>query len=123
MRKKATQNISLVLITAVLASCNNQEKQQPTAQQRVYMRADTSAPYTEVTNEYNQTRHGGGIGSSPLLWYMAFRHLGGGMGFSNNRLHPNSVYGNNTAKSNAYAAQRGGFGSSSSSKMSKSSGS
>lgn len=120
MRKKATQNISLVLITAVLASCNNQEKQQPTtAQQRVFMRADSTAPYTEVTNEYHQNRHvGGGIGASPLLWYMAFRHLGGGMGFSNNRLHPSSVYGNNTAKSNAYAAQRGGFGKSAEEKSS-----
>lgn len=121
MRKKVSQSVSLVLITSVLASCN-QEPKIDTKQQRVYMRADSTAPYTEVTNDYQQSRHGG-MGASPLLWYMAFRHLGGGMGFSNNRLHPSSVYGNNTAKANAYSAQRGGFGKSATNKSSSSFGS
>ena len=51
---------------------------------------------------------------SALLWYMAFRHLGGGMGYSSSGINQKSVVGNNTAKANAYnkATQRGGFGSS-----------
>lgn len=73
------------------------------------MRADPSAPYTEVTDNYAQGHSGGGMGSS-LLWFMAFRHLSGGLGYANNNLHPQSVVGNNTAKAAAYQAQRGGFG-------------
>lgn len=110
MRKTTANSIQLVLITAVLASCAQPGDTQNTAQtQRVFMRADTTAPYTEVTNNYTQTHGGSGMGSA-LLWYMAFRHLGGGMGYANNSLHPQSVVGNNTGKAAAYQTQRGGFG-------------
>jgi len=123
MRKKTTTSIQLILITSVLASCNQAAPTTTANTQRVYMRADTTAPYTEVTQNYNQQRsHGGGMGTA-LLWYMAFRHLGGRNGYANNSLHPNSVVGNNTAKANAYQTQRGGFGKSATNSSSRSSGS
>lgn len=101
----------MVLITSVLASCAQPHNQQSTeGKQRVFMRADATAPYTEVTNNYHQEqRSGGGMGSA-LLWFMAFRHLSGGFGYANNHLHPQSVAGTNAAKAAAYQAQRGGFG-------------
>lgn len=116
MRKSTAKNIHLVLITSVLASCAQPQMQQNTEdKQRVFMRADSTAPYTEVTENYKEGgNRGGGMGSS-LLWFMAFRHMGGMMGYSNNSLHPKSVVGTNAAKSSAFNAQRGGFGKSSSS--------
>ncbi len=112
MRKKTSKSIQLVLITSVLASCAQgpSQSQNTTDKQRVYMRADSTAPYTEVTNNYEEgRRNGGGMGSS-LLWFMAFRHLGGGLGYANNNLHPQSVSGTNAGKAAAFQAQRGGFG-------------
>ncbi|WP_033564637.1 hypothetical protein [Sphingobacterium sp. SYP-B4668] len=108
MRKSSAKNIQLVLITSVLASCA-QPRQNSEDKQRVYMRADSTAQYTEVTNNYSQGQTGGGMGSS-LLWFMAFRHMGGMMGYANNSLHPQSVAGTNAAKAAAFKAQRGGFG-------------
>ena len=110
MRKKASRNIHLVLITSVLASCSQQALQQSPDQQRVYMRADSTAVYTEVTDQYNQQRQGGGGMGSAFLWFMAFRHLGGGLGYANSGLHPSSVAGANANKAAAMKAQRGGFG-------------
>lgn len=110
MRKKTSSTIKLVLITSVLASCGTAQSPPEENKQRVFMRADSTAPYTEVTNDYrDQHRTGGGMGSS-LLWFMAFRHLGGGLGYANNNLNPNSVSGTNVKKSAAYQAKRGGFG-------------
>lgn len=117
MNRKSSKAVSLVLITAALASCSKTpEKEENKEQaQKVYMRADSSAPYTDVTEQYNQQRHssGGGMGSA-LLWYMAFRPLmGGGMGYSSNGLSHQANVGNNTTKSNAVKKQtsaRGGFG-------------
>lgn len=111
MRKKASKNIHLVLITSVLASCG-QPASTPRADsgQRVFMRADSTASYTEVTDQYNQQRHhSGGMGSA-FLWFMAFRHLGGGLGYGSSSLHPSSVAGANAKKAAAMNAQRGGFG-------------
>lgn len=114
MRKKSSTTIKLVLISSILASCgNNTTDTKPTqasAQQRVFMRADSTATYTEVTDNYQQGRsHGGGMGAS-LLWFMAFRHMGGAMGYANSSIHPSSVAGNNVRKAAAFKAQRGGFG-------------
>jgi len=110
MRKTATNSIKLVLITSVLASCAPpNDKENAESKQRVFMRADSTAAYTEVTGNYTQGHSGGGMGSA-LLWFMAFRHLGGGFGYANNSLHPQSVAGTNAAKAAAYQAQRGGFG-------------
>lgn len=124
MRKKATTSIQLILITSVLASCNQSAPTTASNTQRVYMRADTTAPYTDVTSNYQQGGHSGmgGMGTA-LLWYMAFRHLGGRNGYSNNSLHPNSVVGNNAAKSQAYQTQRGGFGKNATNSSSSSTGS
>lgn len=114
MRKRTTTSLQLVLITAVLASCSRPEPKRDIAggpQQQVFMRADSTAPYTEVTQQYDRHQRAGGHGmGSALLWYMAFRHMGGGLGYANNNLHPSSVSGTNTAKANAYKATRGGFG-------------
>lgn len=123
MRKKASSTIKLVLITSVLASCAHTEPPAEASKQRVFMRADSTASYTEVTNDYkDQHRTGGGMGSS-LLWFMAFRHLGGGMGYANNNLNPNSVSGTNAKKSAAHQAKRGGFGNTAASSQSSSFGS
>lgn len=119
MRRKSSKAVSLVLITAALASCAKPQEDQE-QKQRVYMRADSSAPYTEVTEQYNQQRSGGmGMGSA-FLWYMAFRPMmGGGMGYTSNGINPKSNVGTNTHKANAYAktqSARGGFGKTSSAK-------
>ncbi|MTG96925.1 MULTISPECIES: hypothetical protein [Myroides] len=114
MKRKSSKAVSLVLITAALASCSKVEEQKGDVQ-RVYMRADSSAPYTEVTEQYeNQRSHGGGMGSA-LLWYMAFRPMmgGGGLGYTSPGLHQQSNVGTNTAKANAVKktqTTRGGFG-------------
>lgn len=116
MRKASAKTIKLVLITSVLASCAQAPQKPETDKQKVYMRADSTAPYTEVTDNYKEGQGrsgGGGIGTS-LLWFMAFRHMGGVMGYANNNLHPQSVSGTNAQKAAAYKAQRGGFGKSAS---------
>ncbi|MCC9042556.1 hypothetical protein LNQ81_07615 [Myroides sp. M-43] len=119
MNRKSSKAVSLVLITAALASCSktpDQEEQNKEQEQKVYMRADSSAPYTDVTQQYNQQRShsGGGMGSA-LLWYMAFRPMmGGGMGYASQGLSHQANVGTNTAKSNAvkkHTSSRGGFGS------------
>lgn len=110
MRKSSAKNIQLVLITSVLASCAQPQQQHTDGKQRVYMRADSTAAYTEVTDNYRSGHGtGGGMGSS-LLWFMAFRHMGGVLGYANNSLHPQSVSGTNATKAAAFNAQRGGFG-------------
>lgn len=112
MKRKSSKAVSLVLITATLAACSKPTETKED-QQRVFMRADSSAPYTEVTNQYTESRGGGmGMGSA-LLWYMAFRPMmGGGMGYTSNGISPQSNVGTNAAKSDAYKKQaaRGGFG-------------
>ncbi|HLW42021.1 MAG TPA: hypothetical protein VKY82_06600 [Flavobacterium sp.] len=114
MKKRSSKAVQLLLITSVLASCSKPApKTENEVKQQVFMRADSTAQYTNVTQQYDQQRsHSGGMGSA-LLWYMAFRHLGGGMGYASSGLKPQSVVGTNTAKANAYnkTATRGGFGS------------
>ncbi len=115
MKRKSSKMVSLVLITSVLASCSKPQEE-TTEKQKVFMRADSSAPYTEVTQQYQQQQSGGGMGmGSALLWYMAFRPMmGGGMGYTSNGIAHQSNVGNNTSKANAVKTQaaRGGFGSS-----------
>lgn len=116
MKNRSTKAIKLLLITSVLASCNKPKTDQENSlKQQVYMRADSTAQYTNVTKQYQQQHsNGGGIGNT-LLWYMAFRHLGGGLGYASNGLNSKSVVGTNTAKANAYGnSSRGGFGKSAS---------
>ena len=101
---KKSKYVQLVLITAVLASCNRQEKEWESGN-KVYMRSDTTAPYSRA--------HHSGIGTA-LLWYYAFRPFGTfsngayqRAGYYSNGLHQSSNIGNNGLKS---AAARGGFG-------------
>ena len=115
MKRRSSKLVSLVLITSVLASCARPQEKEEEEKQRVFMRADSSAPYTEVTEQYQNSRSGGmGMGSA-FLWYMAFRPLmGAGMGYASNGLAPKSNVGTNKAKAQAVKTQttRGGFGSS-----------
>ncbi len=120
--KKASKVVTLVLISSVLSSCMNREEAPVMNNaQKVYMRADSTAPYTDVTSNYSSNSggsHHGGMGSS-LLWFMAFRSLtGGGMGYASQGLHQQSNVGTNAAKAQAYKSQtvRGGFGKSASSR-------
>ena len=120
--KKASKVVTLVLISSVLSSCMNREEAPVMNNaQKVYMRADSTAPYTDVTSNYSSHSggsHHGGMGSS-LLWFMAFRSLtGGGMGYASQGLHQQSNVGTNAAKAQAYKSQtvRGGFGKSASSR-------
>ena len=107
---KKSKIVSLVLISAALASCNKQPQStdwDDKNQKKVYMRSDTSATYT-------RTHHHGGIGTG-LLWFYAFRPYGSyntGMGyrrtgFYSGNLHTKSNVGTSAAKSNIV---RGGFG-------------
>lgn len=118
--KRSSKTVTLLLITSVLASCNKPKAENEEIAQKVYMRADSTAPYTEVTQNYSRHNGGSGMGSS-LLWYMAFRHMGGGLGYASGGLNQKSVVGNNPAKAQAYnkAVSRGGFGKTSSSSHSK----
>jgi hypothetical protein len=104
---KKSKSISLILITAALASCN---KKQPDneweAGNKTYLRSDTTAPYTNTRHHFN--------GASALLWYYAFRPYGGfsngifnRSGFYSNAINHNSNVGVNAFKS---GVRRGGFG-------------
>ncbi|MDB5192967.1 MAG: hypothetical protein JWQ96_2530 [Segetibacter sp.] len=107
---KKSKYVELVLITAALASCNQPAKEKEwTSGNKVHMRSDTTAPYTNVRH------HGGGnmlLGMA--LWYYAFRPYGNynngsyqRAGYYSNALRPASNIGNNGFKS---AVTRGGFG-------------
>jgi hypothetical protein len=102
---KKSKYVQLVLITATLASCNRPNKEW-TSGNKVYMRSDTTAPYTHA-------RHHGGVGTA-LLWYYAFRPYGNysngvyqRAGYYSNALHESSNVGRNAFKG---AVSRGGFG-------------
>ncbi|MBL0145436.1 MAG: hypothetical protein IPP48_06415 [Chitinophagaceae bacterium] len=101
--------MKLVLITAALASCN--QNNTPTDWEngnggKTYLRSDSTAPYAR--SHY----HGGG------MWFYAFRPMysynTNGFftrnGFSSNAIPMASNYGTNYSKSRAV---RGGFGRSS----------
>ncbi len=111
---KKSKLVSLVLITAALASCNKNEAQSSGAsgdwgdakEKKVYMRSDSTAPYTRT--------HHSGLGTA-FLWYYAFRPYGSynnGYGYSragyySGNLHSKSNIGSSVTKSNIV---RGGFG-------------
>lgn len=75
---KKTKHISLVLITAALASCNRPSNQDWVnangEHRRVYVRSDSTAPYAPMTHP---------VGSP--LWYYAFRPYGSYSYFSGYR--------------------------------------
>ncbi len=101
---KKSKYIELVLITAVLASCNQSNKEWQSGN-KVYMRSDTTAPYSRA--------HHSGIGAA-LLWYYAFRPYGNynkgsyrRTGYYSRGLSERSNIGSNSFKA---AVSRGGFG-------------
>jgi hypothetical protein len=110
---KKSKLVNLVLITAALATAEQVAAQSgasagwdETADKKVYMRSDTTAPYT-------RTHHHGGLGTA-LLWYYAFRPYGSmgingyqRTGFYSQNLNPRSNVGSNPMKSHI---ARGGFG-------------
>jgi hypothetical protein len=103
---KKSKYIQLVLITAALASCNKPEKEWESGN-KVYMRSDTSAPYTQARH------HSSGVAGA-LLWYYAFRPYGNyrngayeRAGYYSGALSRQSNIGNNSFKG---AVSRGGFG-------------
>jgi hypothetical protein len=100
---KKSKYISLVLITAALASCNK-EKEWNEGEPKVYMRSDSSATYS-------RSHHG--IGTA-LLWYYAFRPYGR---YDNGRYNRSGYYSggisersNIGANANKSGIIRGGFG-------------
>jgi hypothetical protein len=100
---KKSKYIELVLITAVLASCNKPNKDWEGSGGKTYVRSDSTAPYSRA-------RH---YGSG--LWYYAFRPYGNyyngsyqRAGYYSNAIHENSNVGSNSFKSSVV---RGGFGS------------
>lgn len=105
---KKSKHIELILITAVLASCNQPNNDWDSSGSRTHVRSDSTAPYTRV-HHY----HGSGIGTA-LLWYYAFRPYGNynngyyqRAGYYSNAIHPSSNIGSNSFKSGVV---RGGFG-------------
>ena len=104
---KKTQHISLVLITAALASCNrpgNPDWVNANGEhRRVYIRSDSSAPYTPM-------HHPSGIHG----WYYAFRPYGSydffgyrRAGYYSSAISEKSNIGTNFTKSGIV---RSGFG-------------
>ena len=110
---KKSKAISLVLITAVLASCNKKETindwDNAGKGSKTYVRGDSTAPYAR--------RNHSGLGSA-LLWFYAFRPMYGynngvfgRSGFYSGGISNRSNFGTNSSKS---AIFRNGFGRSSS---------
>jgi uncharacterized protein YgiB involved in biofilm formation len=102
---KKSKTISLVLITAALASCHKEKPKEDWSGPKVYMRSDTTATYTRT--------HHAGIGTA-LLWYYAFRpyrgYYGGRYGrtgYYSSGISEHSNIGHNAAKASVV---RGGFG-------------
>jgi hypothetical protein len=101
---KKSKYVELVLITAVLASCNRPNKEWESGN-KVYMRSDSSAPYSRA--------HRSGIATA-MLWYYAFRPYGyfnngnyRRAGYYSGGLSEKSNIGTNTFKAEV---TRGGFG-------------
>lgn len=101
---KKSKYIELVLVTAVLASCNRPNKEWSSGS-KTYLRSDSTAPYT-------QARHHTGMGLG--LWYYAFRPYGNyyngsyqRAGYYSSSIHESSNIGSNGFKG---AVTRGGFG-------------
>lgn len=91
---KKSKFVTLMLITAALASCHKKEEHKG----RVYMRSDESAGYSH----------------SPILWYYAFRPYGiydhgvyHRQGFYSSGISESSNLGKSYTKSQTV---RGGFG-------------
>lgn len=101
---KKSKYISLVLITAALASCDKKEKGWDQDEPKVYMRSDPTASYSRSHHHI----------AGALLWYYAFRPYGrynngvyNRAGYYSGGIGERSNIGSNTGK---YGIIRGGFG-------------
>lgn len=113
---KKSSKISLVLITALLASCHK-EKEPSWDDQQVYMRSDSTATYSH-THCHN--------GNTALLWYLAFRPYGmySNGAYSHVGMYSNSISERSNIGTNSYksaVSSRSGFGNSGKSGFSSSS--
>jgi hypothetical protein len=93
-------NIKLLLLCVVLASCHPSHKDS----KKYYVRGDSTAPYSKSHH------HSSG------MWFYAFRPYGtvtngaySHVGYSNSAIHQSSNIGSSHTKSSIF---RGGFGSS-----------
>jgi hypothetical protein len=98
---KKSKSIQLVLITAVVASCNT-KKDDWESGNKTYVRSDTTAQYT-------RTHH---YGSGLMFWafrpfYSGATGIFGRSGYYSGAMSDRSNFGSNRAKSSSY---RGGFG-------------
>ena len=100
---KKSKHIHLVLITAALASCHHPNREW-TNGNRVYVRGDSTAPYTRAYHPYG----------TPGIWYYAFRPYGTyyfgsyhRVGYYSDAISENSNIGTSGSKG---AIVRGGFG-------------
>jgi hypothetical protein len=113
---KKSKIVTLVLLSAALNACKNKQDDWQSANngnnsnKKVYMRSDSSAPYTETRTVHHYH-------SSPIFWYYAFRPYSTynpttrsyqRSGFYSSGVSPQSNVGTNSFKSRV---SRGGFGS------------
>ena len=97
---KKSEFIKLVLVAAVISSCN---QQQGKSDKRIYMRSDTTANYSHVRGGF----HGGYF---PFIAYGLFmNNRYSRAGYYSSSIHESSNIGSNAFKGNVV---RGGFGSS-----------
>jgi hypothetical protein len=104
---KKSKLVRLVLITSALASCNKPQKTWDNGN-NVYMRSDTTAPYTQ------SHFHGGGLGG----WYYAFRPYGiyrdgyWGSGYTRAGYYSDALTSRSNIGSNGFkgSIESGGFG-------------
>lgn len=106
---KKSKHIELILITAALASCHQPNNDWQSGGNKVYVRGDSTAPYSRAYHEHNQ-----GSLVAPILWYYAFRPYGNWYngyyqraGYYSGAISRTSNIGNNGFKSSII---RGGFG-------------
>lgn len=97
---KKSELIKLVLVAAVLSSCNNQPGK---SEKKIYLRSDTTANYSHVRGGF----HGGYFPFIPYGLYMNNRYARAG--YFSSSIHESSNVGTNAFKGNVV---RGGFGSS-----------
>ncbi len=97
---KKSEFIKLVLVAAVITSCNNPTTK---SERNIYMRADTTAKYSHVHGGF----HGGYF---PFIAYGILRNNAySRAGYYSSSINQSSNIGSNSFKSNVV---RGGFGSS-----------
>ena len=104
---KKSKAIQLILITATLASCNQQKKEAEWGSgNKTYVRGDSTAPYA-------RTHHGNGLVGA-ALWFYAFRPYGNynngsytRAGYYSGAIPARANIGSNSFKG---SVSRGGFG-------------